>query len=188
MDVEPQTAQDNDTATKSNEPPTQDIMSILQATADACDELSLVTSTTPGQIGDTGTNDKETVAVTVTQATNNTSHDPTTACLQPATVDPSLLTAPVQRVARIRTGDKPPHRNVTKPLTPGCDDPNLCLLSDVQEPAWMRKKGTLAYFRSAFKMGGLSTLISNWYRLEGALGFPEQVSPFELTTQRYAYA
>ena len=39
----------------------------------------------------------------------------------------------------------------------------------------MQKKKTLEYFRTAYKMGNLSSLISNWYKLEEALGFPEQV-------------
>ena len=51
---------------------------------------------------------------------------------------------------------------------------------NARESEWMRSKKTLNYFREVYKMGKLSDLISHWYQLEEALGFPETVS--RLTT------
>jgi len=41
----------------------------------------------------------------------------------------------------------------------------------------MKKKKTLTYFRLMIKTDNMSSLISNWYRLEEVLGFSKQVSP-----------
>ena len=44
------------------------------------------------------------------------------------------------------------------------------------EPTWMKKKQTLDYFRSTFKLRQLSDVIQHWYELERLLGFQEAVS------------
>ena len=46
------------------------------------------------------------------------------------------------------------------------------------EPAWMKKKRTLNYFRGAIKFGRLAEVIEHWYQLEALLGFPAAVSVF----------
>ena len=43
------------------------------------------------------------------------------------------------------------------------------------EPEWMETKGTLKYFRNAFKLGKLSDVIEHWYELEKLLGFQKSV-------------
>ena len=96
---------------------------------------------------------------------------------QRATEDPLLLEAPsAQKITPVRTTEQASACNLSVLPIPSCDDPaSLRLPANVQEPDWMKKKRTLDYFKSSFKMGGLSSLISNWYLLEAALGFPEHV-------------
>lgn len=96
---------------------------------------------------------------------------------QPATIDPAFSIASLPRTARMRTGGKAPRPGLSKRPIPGEDHVSLLNLPEgAHESEWMKQKGTLAYFRSAFKMGNLSTLISNWYVLEESLGFVEKVS------------
>lgn len=50
-------------------------------------------------------------------------------------------------------------------------------LADVNdEPTWMKKRRTLDYFRSTFKLGNLSDVIEHWYELERLLCFQDVVS------------
>ena len=56
------------------------------------------------------------------------------------------------------------------------------------EPAWMKKKRTLSYFRGAPMLGCLSDVIQHWYDLEALLGFPEVVSFGEYLTHLHTYS
>jgi len=95
---------------------------------------------------------------------------------EPTAINPSLLMEAAPQMTRMRASRKAPCPALRGSPIPGVDDPSLFNLpNDCREPIWMKKKSTLRYFRSVFKMGNLSGLISNWYRLEEALGFPEQV-------------
>lgn len=62
--------------------------------------------------------------------------------------------------------------------TPGTNPASLAdpLVNVTNEPAWMKKKQTLNYFRGAFKLGDLSGVIRHWYELERLLGFQGVVS------------
>jgi len=123
-----------------------------------------VTSTMPGQSG------------TTNGPIEDLHDDPLMVHSQLATIDPSLLKASVPQTARMVTGGKAPRPGLGNAPIPGTDSPTLLHLPEnAHEPIWMKKKQTLKYFRSVFKMGNLSGLISNWYRLEEALGFPIQV-------------
>ena len=52
---------------------------------------------------------------------------------------------------------------------------NPCI--DVKdEPAWMKKRRILDYFRNTFKLGNLSEVIEHWYELERLLDFQDVVS------------
>lgn len=44
------------------------------------------------------------------------------------------------------------------------------------DAVWMKRKKTIEYFRTAFKLGKLADVIERWYELEKLLGFPEIVS------------
>ena len=60
---------------------------------------------------------------------------------------------------------------------------NLNPLANItDEPAWMKKKQTLAYFRRTVKLGCLPNVIGHWYELERLLGFQEVVSFCEYFT------
>jgi hypothetical protein len=87
---------------------------------------------------------------------------------QPMTIDPSPPMVPAPQTERMATDGLSPTANADLPRL-------FTLPENAKEAIWMKKKCTLNYFRSTFKMGGLSGLISNWYELERALGFPEQV-------------
>lgn len=85
------------------------------------------------------------------------------------TIHPSRLTAPVPR-ARANTSD------LSRSPSPSVDDSAIPTLpKPAGEPLWMQQKETLKYFRKIMKEGHLATLISNWYRFEKLLGFPDQV-------------
>ena len=49
--------------------------------------------------------------------------------------------------------------------------PSNLLAGVMNEPMWMKKKKTLNYFRTTFKLGEFSNVIAHWYELEGLLGF-----------------
>jgi len=111
---------------------------------------------------------------------SSTQAPPLVASTKPGQIDPSSLKAPApqmaRQTARMVTGGKAPRPGLGKAPIHSVDSPALFHLPEnARESIWMKKKGTLTYFRSAFKMGNLSGLISNWYQLEEALGFPEQV-------------
>lgn len=57
-----------------------------------------------------------------------------------------------------------------------CGPPLDPLANITDEPAWMKKKRTLKYFREAPKLGCLSDVIQHWYQLEESLGFQNVVS------------
>ena len=61
----------------------------------------------------------------------------------------------------------------TSSMTP---QPTSVLVGVTDEPAWMKKRRTLNYFRDTFKLGSLPSVIENWYELEKLLGFPDTVS------------
>lgn len=93
--------------------------------------------------------------------------------LQPATINPSLLMAPALEM--LQTGSSGPIQSSVLKV----DSPTLFdIPGNASQPEWMENKGTLDYFRSVSKRGNLSVLISNWFRLEKALGFPKRVSSF----------
>lgn len=88
-------------------------------------------------------------------------------------IDPVLLAGSVPEMVQVGGGGTCPFPSTT------ADSPTLFKIpEDAVEPPWMKKKGTLKYFRSTFKSGNLSGLLSNWYRLEKALGFQEQVCSY----------
>jgi hypothetical protein len=62
---------------------------------------------------------------------------------------------------------------IPDPVRPPSPD-SLAGVTD--EPAWMKKRRTLDYFRGTFKLGDLPKVIGNWYELERVLGFPDVVS------------
>lgn len=123
-------------------------------------------------------NDVYTQPHPLTTPTKEAAREPVITHLQPATIDPSLLIPPVPgaiQTAGTHTSGGVAFPGPTTLPIPSGDDPALRLPTNGQEPMWMKKKGTLGYFRSVFNVGGLSTLLTNWYRLEEALGFREQV-------------
>jgi hypothetical protein len=66
---------------------------------------------------------------------------------------------------------------IAQPTPNTNSSPSLDVLVNVtNEPLWMRRKRTLAYFRETFKLGDLSNVIEHWYKLEGMLSFPDIVS------------
>lgn len=71
------------------------------------------------------------------------------------------------------------HMDPTPPPNP--------LANLTKEPAWMKKKRTLNYFRDTSKLGDLSNVIGHWYELEGLLGFQEMVSIHEWFGLQYAH-
>ena len=158
------------------------LVGVARPAPDAGIQPSPIASTTAEKNDNMITNDEDTTTVAATPTIENApSQEPATVRSQLATEDsllveaPSLLATRARKTAGIRTTDKScPDRNTSS--TPSCgDSARLCLPANIQEPIWMKKKGTLVYFKSAFKTEGLSNLISNWYQLEAALGFPEQV-------------
>lgn len=117
--------------------------------------LPLVKSTKPRQNDNSVTSEGDvTTTLAIHIVEDPSPHESSIASSQPGTINPSLLMPP----------------------TPGNDPAPFSLPTDIHEPGWMKKKGTIGYFRSVHKMGGLASLICNWYRLEEVLGFPEQVS------------
>ena len=54
--------------------------------------------------------------------------------------------------------------------------PSKPLAGVTDEPAWMREKNTLDFFRNTAKLGNLSDVIEHWYELERLLGFKTTVS------------
>lgn len=59
---------------------------------------------------------------------------------------------------------------------PSAIPPSNILVGITNEPAWMKKRRTLDYFRGVIKFGDLPNIIEHWYELEGLLGFPGVVS------------
>lgn len=100
---------------------------------------------------------------------------------QPTTINPSLLLAPAPEVLQAG-GSDPIQSSVLKVDSPTLFD----IPENASQSEWMEKKGTLDYFRSVSKRGNLSVLISNWYRLEKALGFPKRVSSFARPVTKHA--
>ena len=182
--------------------PTQDnalsIEDVLSAVADNLTETQIITGTESDapttQVMDGGSDVPATqnptpstaVSVTVVPTVHTTENAPPNKTspthLQPTTSDSSLLVpTPRKTPARMQTGGKVSRPHLAIPPAPSRKDHTPSLLpEDAGESIWMKKKGTLNYLRSAFKMGGLSTLISNWYRLEEVLGLLEQVGSIDI--------
>jgi len=59
---------------------------------------------------------------------------------------------------------------------PSVIPPFNILVGITNEPAWMKKRRTLDYFRGVIKFGDLPNIIEHWYELEELLGFPSVVS------------
>lgn len=153
--TQPQSDQQTDAVVHQNAIPTRDQLPSLITPAQLSVELhpNLVMSAPPP----------------ITFTSPGQDNHPSPVHSQPTTINPSLLMAPVSPNVPISAGGS------NLPSSP--NPRNLFNSSEVvQAPTWMKKKGTLEYFNSAFKTEDLSGLISNWFKLERALGFPEQVS------------
>ena len=149
--------------------PTQPTTSPPSCVAPSPQPPPLVLATKPKQGAVTktaGTQDSNPVP---TIRVEDTHSDSFSTCSQLPTTHPSHLTAPVPQ-ARANTSD------LSGSPSPSVDDSSIPTLPETAgEPLWMRQKETLKYFRKVMKAGHLPTLISNWYRLEKFLGFPDQV-------------
>ena len=88
---------------------------------------------------------------------------PSPAYSQPMTSDSSLSTpTPPNPIGQVHVGGKVPHHHLAISPAPSHEDPTPPILPEnAQESSWMKKKGTLDYLRSVFKIGGLPNLITN---------------------------
>ena len=178
-DNQPQSDQHTDTVAQQNATATQDQLPSLimptQLSVESAPNIvkptpsPIATSTSPRQdnpIQTAGT--ERATTVPAVHAGGNLVSDSSLVHSQPTTINPSLLVEPVSPIAQIGAGGSNPS---------GTDPKTLFALPEVsQVPIWMKKKGTIEYFNSTSKTDDLSGLISNWLKLEHALGFPEQVS------------
>lgn len=81
---------------------------------------------------------------------------------------------------------QPPSQPSTPPLN-SLENPEVAARTDTSplpellagvtnEPVWMKRKGTLNYFRITFKLGCFPDIIQRWYEFEQLLGFQDVVS------------